>query len=182
MKFNKIYAFIFALTLFFIGNYSVKAENIIGNIKDSNGNVIPEFNHTATMCFQNYNLKPFVAGCLSSSLVDELGYNFIILETKNENNPYVLMVLSHYSWYKQTDPSTTYYYGGRFFWNENASHHIGYYVNEYGYKVFNFGNHDSNITTSSSYQFLGYYGATSYDSMINDTEYEKYYISKVNLE
>lgn len=170
MKFNKIYAFIFALTLFFIGNYSVKAENIFPSI-------VPEFNFSGTsMCFTNRDYDgEQVRACLNSTIAEELGFNYVILETDNVEYPYIALVLSHYSYYIPYASATTYYYGGKYFINENATHHIGYYVNKYGNKVFNFGNHDTNITTSSSYQFLGYYGGTSYNSMINSTTLQTSY-------
>ena len=170
MKFNKIYAFIFALTLFFIGNYSVKAENIFPS-------GVPKFTFAGTsMCFTNRdNNGEQVTACLNSTIAEELGFNYVILETNNVEYPYIALVLSHYSYYKPYASATTYYYGGKYFINENATDHIGYYVNKYGTKVFNFGNHDTNITTTSYYQFLGYYGGTSYNELINSTTLQTSY-------
>lgn len=163
MKFNKIYAFIFALSFFLIANPSAKANILDPSIRDSHGNVVPEFNlDLASQCYKAYSYNRETMSCFSSSYADELGYNYILIESGIENYPYYVFVLSHYNKFRTSTSSDTYYYGGRYYLNENATIHLGYYYNErYNRYDFDFGvKSPYNLTISANYQFLGYYSET----------------------
>ena len=179
MKFNKIYAFIFALSLFLIDNPSAKANILDSSIRDSSGNAIPELNiDIAGQCYKAYSYNRETMSCFSNSYEDELGYNYILIESGIEDYPYYVFVLSHYNKFRTSTNSDTYYYGGRYYLNENATIHLGYYFNErFSRYDFDFGlRNPSTLTISANYQFLGYY-AESLSSLESATIPETSYNS-----
>lgn len=181
-KFNYLYTFIFALTLFMVGNISVNASNtynLTENIKDLNGNDLPTFN------IYQRNIKTFFPGTNNFTEKvffshEENDFKYFIKWSQSESR-YELFILPDYVRYYSAYWGNNNYYANYKFEDtypkirkiENSDDHNKLVIIDFGTS-----SRQSNSVYTNWNNAVGLSFTTStsnYTSAINSNTYINYY-------